>query len=56
MAGMHRDKCGAAAVAGFFETLDKNRPKNVRVFGAMAMVRNSIGNVQAGWHVAASQN
>lgn len=45
MAGMHRDKCGAAAVAGFFETLDKHRPKNVCVFGAMAMVRNSIGNM-----------
>ncbi|KAI2798896.1 hypothetical protein BLOT_012513, partial [Blomia tropicalis] len=43
MAGMHRDKCGAAAVAGFFETLNKFKPKNIRVFGAMAMVRNSIG-------------
>lgn len=43
MAGMHRDKCGSAAVAGFFETLDKLRPKNIRVYGVMAMVRNSIG-------------
>lgn len=43
MAGMHRDKCGAAAVAGFFETLDKLRPSHVRAHGAMAMVRNSIG-------------
>ena len=43
MAGMHRDKCGAAAVAGFFETLDKVRPKKLRVYGAMAVVRNSIG-------------
>lgn len=43
MAGMHRDKCGAAAVAGFFETLNKLRPKNICVYGAMAMVRNSIG-------------
>ena len=43
MAGMHRDKCGAAAVAGFLETVNQLRPKNLRVFGAMAMVRNSIG-------------
>ena len=43
MAGMHRDKCGAASVAGYFLTIDKVRPKNVRFFGAMAMVRNSIG-------------
>jgi len=27
MAGMHRDKCGAATVAGFFKTLDIVRPK-----------------------------
>ncbi|KAK8759094.1 hypothetical protein V5799_003273 [Amblyomma americanum] len=44
MAGMHRDKCGAAAVAGFFQVLCKLRPKNIRVYGAMAMVRNSIGS------------
>lgn len=43
MAGMHRDKCGAAAVAGFLETVNKLKPKNIRVCGAMAMVRNSIG-------------
>ncbi|KPM09628.1 aminopeptidase-like protein 6 [Sarcoptes scabiei] len=43
MAGMHRDKCGAAAVAGFLETVRKAKPKNLRVYGAMAMVRNSIG-------------
>ncbi len=43
MAGMHRDKCGAAAVAGFLETVNRLKPKNTRVFGAMAMVRNSIG-------------
>lgn len=43
MAGMHRDKCGAAAVAGFFQTLNVLRPKGIRVFGALAMVRNSIG-------------
>uniref|UniRef100_A0A1E1X963 Putative aminopeptidase n=1 Tax=Amblyomma aureolatum TaxID=187763 RepID=A0A1E1X963_9ACAR len=44
MAGMHRDKCGAAAVAGFFQVLCKLRPKNIKVYGAMAMVRNSIGS------------
>ncbi|KAH7642586.1 dipeptidase B [Dermatophagoides farinae] len=43
MAGMHRDKCGAAAVAGFLETVNKLKPKKIRVYGAMAMVRNSIG-------------
>ncbi|KAH8019866.1 hypothetical protein HPB51_022967 [Rhipicephalus microplus] len=44
MAGMHRDKCGAAAVAGFFKVLSELRPKGVKVYGAMAMVRNSIGS------------
>ncbi|XP_032808306.1 putative aminopeptidase W07G4.4 isoform X2 [Petromyzon marinus] len=44
MAGMHRDKCGAAAVAGFFEILAKLKPKNIRVVGVLAMVRNSVGS------------
>ncbi|XP_077456503.1 putative aminopeptidase W07G4.4 [Stigmatopora argus] len=44
MAGMHRDKCGAAAVAGFFQILAKMKPKNLKVLGAMAMVRNSVGS------------
>ncbi|XP_022110456.1 putative aminopeptidase W07G4.4 [Acanthaster planci] len=43
MAGMHRDKCGAATVAGFFQTLDLLKPRNIKVIGAMAMVRNSVG-------------
>lgn len=43
MAGMHRDKCGAAAVAGFFQILAKLQPKNLKVVGSMAMVRNSVG-------------
>lgn len=43
MAGMHRDKCGAAAVAGFFQVLSILKPKNIKVIGTMAMVRNSIG-------------
>ncbi|XP_061585434.1 putative aminopeptidase W07G4.4 [Cololabis saira] len=43
MAGMHRDKCGAAAVAGFFQVLAHLKPKNLKVVGTMAMVRNSVG-------------
>ncbi|ESO93040.1 hypothetical protein LOTGIDRAFT_190097 [Lottia gigantea] len=43
MAGMHRDKCGAAAVAGFFMLLGQLKPKGIRAVGAMAMVRNSVG-------------
>jgi leucyl aminopeptidase len=43
MAGMHRDKCGAAAVAGFFKTLSVLKPKGIKVVGQMCMVRNSIG-------------
>ncbi|XP_027007319.1 putative aminopeptidase W07G4.4 isoform X2 [Tachysurus fulvidraco] len=44
MAGMHRDKCGSAAVAGFFQTLSKLKPKHLKVVGSMAMVRNSVGS------------
>jgi leucyl aminopeptidase len=44
MAGMHRDKCGAAFVAGFFKMLSMYRPKGLKVVGAMAVVRNSIGS------------
>lgn len=44
MAGMHRDKSGAAAVAGFFKTLSLLKPKGLCVRGAMALVRNSIGS------------
>lgn len=43
MAGMHRDKCGAAAVAGFFKTLSRLRPSGLAVSASMAFVRNSIG-------------
>ena len=43
MAGMHRDKCGAAAVAGFFQTLAAYKPKGLKVLGGLAMVRNSVG-------------
>ncbi|KAG5840513.1 hypothetical protein ANANG_G00189600 [Anguilla anguilla] len=44
MAGMHRDKCGAAAVAGFFQVLAELQPKHLKVIGTMAMVRNSVGS------------
>lgn len=44
MAGMHRDKCGAATVAGFFKTLDVVKPKNIKVVGGLAMCRNSVGS------------
>lgn len=44
MAGMHRDKCGSAAVAGFFKTLELLKPKGLKVVGAMSMVRNSVGS------------
>ena len=44
MAGMHRDKCGAACVAGFFQMLSVYKPKGLKVIGSMSMVRNSIGS------------
>ncbi|VDL92959.1 unnamed protein product [Schistocephalus solidus] len=43
MQGMHRDKCGAAAVAGFFKTLSMLKPSSLKVMGFMAFVRNSPG-------------
>ncbi len=43
MAGMHRDKCGAAFVAGFFKTLSILKPKGLKVFGTLCLTRNSIG-------------
>ncbi|XP_046366263.2 putative aminopeptidase W07G4.4 isoform X1 [Haliotis rufescens] len=44
MAGMHRDKCGAAAVGGFFKILSVLKPKGLKARGAMVMVRNSVGS------------
>uniref|UniRef100_A0A171B1I5 Aminopeptidase isoform x1 n=1 Tax=Triatoma infestans TaxID=30076 RepID=A0A171B1I5_TRIIF len=43
MAGMSRDKCGAAAVAGFMKILSILKPSHLKVVGAMSMVRNSVG-------------
>ncbi|CAD5232065.1 unnamed protein product [Bursaphelenchus xylophilus] len=44
MLGMSRDKYGSAVVAGFFDALDKLKPKGLKVVGLMAMVRNSCGS------------
>jgi len=44
MAGMSRDKCGSAVVAGFFKTVAELKPKGLKVVGAMCMVRNSVGS------------
>ena len=44
MAGMSRDKGGAAAIAGLFRVLVERRPKGVRVIGLLGAVRNSIGS------------
>merc|ERR1712212_11221 len=43
MAGMSRDKCGAAAAAGLMASIAAQQPQGVKVVGAMAMVRNSVG-------------
>ncbi len=43
MAGMSRDKGGAASVAGLMKTLSILKPKNVRVVALIGAVRNSIG-------------
>lgn len=44
MAGMSRDKCGAAAVAGFIKVVSELKPANLKVIGALSMVRNSVGS------------
>lgn len=44
MAGMSRDKCGAGDVAGFLKVVSILKPTNIKVVGAMAMVRNSAGS------------
>ena len=43
MKSMHRDKSGAATVAGFFKILSELKPKGIKVVGQLPMVRNSIG-------------
>ena len=43
MAGMSRDKGGAAAVAGFLLAVSRLQPPGVRVVAELGCVRNSIG-------------
>lgn len=43
MAGMSRDKGGAAGVAGFMKVLAEQRPKGIKVVAVLGAVRNSIG-------------
>ncbi len=43
MAGMSRDKGGAAAVAGMLKTIAELKPERVRVVGLLGVLRNSIG-------------
>jgi leucyl aminopeptidase len=43
MAGMSRDKGGAAAVAGLFRALSELAPPRVRVVGELGVLRNSAG-------------
>ena len=44
MAGMHRDKGGAAAVAGFMHAVNVLKPSNIKIIAGLAMVRNSVGS------------
>ena len=44
MAGMSRDKCGGAAVAGFLKAVVQLAPAGVRVIGEIGAVRNSVGS------------
>ncbi|WP_413401323.1 M17 family metallopeptidase [Pseudoalteromonas sp. KJ71-7] len=44
MAGMSRDKGGAASVAGFMKAVSDYQPKGVKVIAFLAVVRNSIGS------------
>ncbi len=43
MAGMSRDKGGAAAVAGLLRVVAERAPEGVRVIGLLGAVRNSVG-------------
>jgi leucyl aminopeptidase len=44
MAGMSRDKGGAASVAGFMKAVAQAQPAGVKVVAFLAVVRNSIGS------------
>jgi leucyl aminopeptidase len=43
MAGMKRDKGGAAAVAGFMRVVGEVQPKGLKVIALLGMVRNDVG-------------
>lgn len=43
MSGMSRDKCGAAACAGFMQVVNLLQPPTVKVVAALCLVRNSVG-------------
>jgi leucyl aminopeptidase len=44
MAGMSRDKCGAAVVAGFVRTAAALQTPGLRIVAYLAFVRNSVGS------------
>ncbi|KAJ9601607.1 hypothetical protein L9F63_000215, partial [Diploptera punctata] len=43
MAGMSRDKCGAAAAVGFMQIVSALKPKDIKVVAGVPLVRNSVG-------------
>jgi leucyl aminopeptidase len=43
MAGMSRDKCGAAAICGFMKCVEMRQPEDLHVISALCMVRNNVG-------------
>lgn len=43
MIGMSRDKCGAAAVAGFLKACSILKPPHLKVTGVLCLCRNSVG-------------
>ncbi|XP_043687025.1 putative aminopeptidase W07G4.4 [Vespula pensylvanica] len=43
MCGMSRDKCGAAACAGFMQVVNLLQPPTVKVVAALCVLRNSVG-------------
>ena len=43
MAGISRDKCGAATAEGQMKTISELQPAGVKVVVALCMVRNSVG-------------
>merc|ERR1719507_2732460 len=44
MAGMSRDKCGAASSCGVMAAVAAMKPQGVKVVAALCMVRNSVGS------------